>query len=228
MTEFKIANKTINIYNEKIIKMTSKKVPIIIHNTFSGNGKELWEECIKINCKDFILVNISNINWNTEMTPWKMKSLYKDGFEYEGKADDYIKELTCKIIPEIEENLNYKPLYYGIAGYSLGGLFAIYALYKTDIFSIAISGSGSFWYSNFEKFVKENKFLKIPEKIYLSLGNKEKNSKNEILSKVQDCTENIYNYYKSKNIDVFYELNDGGHFKDSFFRIAKGIKNIIK
>lgn len=59
MINFKVNNKIIHIFNEEIIN--TKKVPIIIHNSFNDPGEELWKECQRINCSDFILVNISGI-----------------------------------------------------------------------------------------------------------------------------------------------------------------------
>ena len=47
------------------------------------------------------------------------------------------------------------------------------------------------WYPNFEKYVKENEISKNIDKIYFSLGNKEKNSKIEILQTVEDKTREI-------------------------------------
>lgn len=225
MMRFEVNNKVINIYNEDIIR--NKKVPIIIHNSFDSDGKELWEECQKIKCSNFILVNISNINWNDLMTPWKCCDLLKKGDTFNGDADNYILELTRYIIPEIENKLEYSPLYYGISGYSLAGLFSLYAVYKTNVFQRVISCSGSFWYPKFVEFIKKNEFLITPLKIYLSLGDKEKNSKNEFLRDVQKNTEDIYQFYISKGINIKYELNFGGHFKDCDLRLAKGIKDII-
>ncbi len=92
MMEFKINNKIVNIYNEMIIRCSN--VPIIIHNSFDSDGSVLWEECQKINCTKFILVNISNINWNDLMTPWKCQSIFKQCDSFNGEADNYIVELT--------------------------------------------------------------------------------------------------------------------------------------
>lgn len=225
MVEFKASEKQITIFNEEILRQ--KIVPVVINHTFQGNGQELWEECIKRNCTDFVLVNISNIDWNKEMTPWKQESFSKENALFLGEADSYIEKFTHQIFPKIEKYLEKKPSYYIISGYSLAGLFAIYSLYKTDFFLGAISGSGSFWYPHFVEFIKENEFIKKPRKIYFSLGNKEKNTKKDLLKTVQDCTETICHYYQSKEIDVFYELNEGGHFKEVDFRMAKGIQWMI-
>ena len=111
--------------------------------------------------------------------------------------------------------------------YSLGGLFALYSGYKTDIFKRIASASGSMWYPNFEKYVKENKISKNIDKIYFSLGNKEKNSKIEILKTVEDKTKEIYDYL-SNNINTIYEENQGNHFQDGILRMAKGIKWILE
>ena len=52
---FEIDKKQIEIfYNET----ENKKIPVIILNTFSGEANKVWEECQKLNEKDFILVAI--------------------------------------------------------------------------------------------------------------------------------------------------------------------------
>lgn len=225
MIEFKVNNKTITIFNEEIIK--TEKVPIVIYNSFSDNGSDLWHTCLKIGCNNFILVNISNLNWHAEMTPWNCPPLFKNDNIYEGQADNYLKELTDIIIPRLEEKLKYKPSYYALAGYSLGGLFAIYSMYKTDIFKRIISCSGSFWYPNFLEYIKTTKPLNRIDKIYLSLGDKEKNSKNQTLATVEDKTLELVNHLKSQNINLKFEFNEGNHFQDNYLRIAKGLKWLI-
>ncbi len=222
MEKLQINNKIINIYYDEI----KDNIPLIINNSYNDNGENLYRECLNLNIKNFILVNISNIDWDREMSPWKIKPIFKND-NYMGEADKYLLELINIIIPKIVDKLNIKPCYYILSGYSLGGLFAIYSLYKTNKFQRIVAASPSLWYPNFIEYMKENSFY-IPDKIYLSLGDKEKNSSNELLKTIYDKMIETYNYLKNKNIDVVFTLNDGGHFKDVDKRVAKGIKNILE
>ena len=222
-------NKNIIIYYDENYK--EDKVPVIILNTFDEDGQEIWDKTKKLTNKGYVLVSISNIDWNKEMSPWYMDKLFKGEDEYTGKADEYIKILTEKIIPEISnvirELLHKNIGNYIIAGYSLAGLFAIYSLYKTNIFSSAISCSGSLWYPNFIEYIEGNDLKRIPNKIYFSLGNKESKTKNELMSKVEEKTKYAEQYYNNNKIETIYEENEGNHFQDVSYRIAKGIRWIL-
>ena len=65
-------------------------------------------------------------------------------------------------------------------------------------------------------------------KVYLSVGDKEKKTLNPFLSQVEKKTKYVYEYYKSIGIPAFYELNDGNHFKDVSLRLAKAIAYLLK
>jgi len=227
--EFTIKNKIINVYCKE---NTLKELPVVILNTFGNEGQEVFDKCIELKSKDYILVSISNLDWNNEMTPWYSKKINKYGEDFLGKADEYIQVLLNEIIPEIkkyiEENLNVKIKNYTIAGYSLAGLFAVYLSYKTDIFSRIVSASSSFWFPKFVDFVKENRISSTVEKIYFSLGNKESKVKNQILASVEENTKELEEIYQSKGIKTIYEENEGNHFKDASLRMAKGIKWILE
>ena len=146
------------------------------------------------------------------MTPWECPPLYKGDIYCRGYADKYLKLIENEIIPRVQEyiknELKKEIDYFGIAGYSLGGLFALYSGYKTDTFKRIALASGSMWYPNFIEYVKNNEISKKIDKIYFSLGNKEKNSKIEILKTVEDKTKEIYGYL-SHNINTIYEENQG-------------------
>ena len=70
--------------------------------------------------------------------------------------------------------------------------------------------------------------LNKPEKIYFSLGNKESKTKNEILSKVEDNTNYLSEFYKNQGIKTIYEENEGNHFQDVYLRLVKAIKWILE
>lgn len=226
--KFEIGGKQIEVfYNET----DYKKVPVIILNSYGEEGKSVWEECQKLGTKDFILVAISKLNWSDDMTPWECPPLFKGDSHCKGLANQHLELIENSIIPEvkgfIKKELNKEIDYFGIAGYSLGGLFALYVGYKTDIFKKIASASGSMWYPNIAEYIKTNKISENIEKIYFSLGNKEKNSKNETLKTVEDKTKDIYDFL-SNNINTIYEENEGNHFQDANFRMAKGIKWILE
>lgn len=227
--ELKIENKVIDIYYKE---KSLKELPVVILNTYGKEGQEVWNKCLDIKCKDYILVSISNLDWNNEMTPWYSEKINEKGENFLGKADEYIQIMLNKIIPKvknyIEKDLKLKIKYYIIAGYSLAGLFAIYSSYKTNIFSKIISASGSLWYPKFLDFVKENKISSNVNKIYFSLGNKESKVRNKVLQTVEENTKEIEKIYKSQKIKTIYEENEGNHFKDASLRIAKGIKWILE
>lgn len=225
--QFNIENRNINLYYNK---SNTRELPVIILNTYGNEGNEVYQKCSEIKCKEFILVAISNIDWNKDMTPWFAPKLNKSGEDFSGKADEYVKILQDKIIPEVEnyiKNINIKIKYYVIAGYSLGGLFALYSAYRTDLFSKIVSASGSFWFPNFVDYVRENQISTNVEKIYFSLGNKESKVKNQVMATVEDNTKKIEDMLKSKGIETFYEENEGNHFRDATLRMEKGIKWVL-
>ena len=105
----------------------------------------------------------------------------------------------------------------------MGGLFALYAPYVTDIFSAVISASESVWYPGFTGYVQKQDFLKNPEAVYLSLGDLKSRAKNKFLSQTAHCMEELYSVYQQKGIQSIFELNPGNHYKNAEFRLAKGI-----
>lgn len=68
----------------------------------------------------------------------------------------------------------------------------------------------------------------MPDCVYLSLGDTESKAKNTVLSTVQEKTESLFELYKSKKIQVIFELNKGNHFTEPALRTAKGIKWVLE
>ena len=228
--ELNINHKQVNI---QYPKTDIKELPVVILHAYNKEeGRVVFEKCEKLHCPNFILVSISNLDWNKEMTPWFAHKLNQHDEDFLGKADEYIEELTTEIIPKIEDymkkELQKDITYYAIAGYSLGGLFAVYATYKTDIFKKVASASGSFWFPNFVEYIKENRMKSKVQSMYFSLGNKESKVRNQVLATVEEHTKAIENIYHSQGIETIYEENEGNHFHEADLRMAKGIKWILE
>ncbi len=217
-----VEGKEVYIYGEKEVE-----APLIIVNTFQGNGSEVFTAVKTMTDKDFSLAVVSDINWDDEMSPWECPALNKNDSPCTGGADEYLDKLTKTIIPSIRNEMKNEPLSIMIAGYSLAGLFALYSLYKTDIFSAAVSASGSLWFPDFKEFTASHDFRKKPGKVYFSLGDKEAKTRHPLLSKVESNTGEIFKRYKDMGIDTVFEMNPGNHFKDADVRLAKGIAWIL-
>ena len=68
-------------------------------------------------------------------------SVYSLATQVFSRAGSYLGWLTGHALPRVEAALNAPPADTAIASYSLGGLFALYALHKSDAFSRAASAS---------------------------------------------------------------------------------------
>ena len=220
--KFNMHNKEITLY-----KLSDINAPLIVFNTFEGDGEDVYQALENMGCTSFNLLVVGNIDWNHDMSPWYMHSIYSKEKSFSGGADEYMKLLIDEILPKTKELIEGVPKFTGIAGYSLAGLFAVYAMYKTDVFDRVASMSGSLWFSDFIEYCKRNEYKRLPDKIYFSLGDKEANTRNPVLKTVQDKTIELSEYFKSLGAEVIFELNSGNHFTDTILRSAKGIKAIL-
>jgi len=200
--------------------------PVIYLTTYNNDGGEIYAEIQKGSYTDFTLVTVSGLNWEAELSPWAAGNLFKYSEMFTGGADAYLQFLTQQVLPQAETGLN-GILWRGLAGYSLAGLFTVYALYKTDLFSRAASMSGSLWYPGFKDFALAHNMAKVPEYMYFSLGDKEARARNQYLKSVQQCTEELAAHYRSLGINTCYELNPGGHYRNIISRSAAGIKWLL-
>jgi predicted alpha/beta superfamily hydrolase len=165
---------------------------------------------------------ISGNNWERDFTPWRHKKVFHGGRDFLGGADDYLETLVNEIIPEVESQ-SFAPKKRGIVGYSLAGLFAYYSVYKTDVFSLMGSVSGSLWYPGMDDFIEKEMPKRIPDRSYFSIGERESATKNPVLAKAQECEILGYKKMQALGSNAFYETNPGGHFDDAPKRIAKAM-----
>lgn len=201
--------------------------PLILFNFFNSDGSEIVEMLSKMNTPDFNFLNVKVDDWNHHLSPWFCPSLYRSEPPFDGGADEFLSLLEKGVIPEALRLVNGRPSYIGISGYSLAGLFSLYAVCKSDSFDRAASMSGSLWFPEFVDFFK-TALKRKPSRIYLSLGDKESSARNSILRTVNDKTLELYETVKEQGIECIFESNPGNHFFEPDKRSAKGIAWILK
>ena len=170
------------------------------------------------------LLGIDGLDWQRDLAPWDAPAAFARGEAFSGGADAFLQCLTERILPEAERYLPAPPAWKGIAGYSLAGLFAVYCLYRTDVFSRAASVSGSLWFPDFLTFAEQNAPKRLPERLYFSLGVRESRTKNPYLSQVAACTERLSAHFAALGVQTRYEQNPGGHFQDPAGRVAAALR----
>lgn len=175
------------------------------------------------------LAVLTDVRWEEELTPWAMPTLFKNEPDDTGSADRFLKELTEEIVPHIESDaLDVPPIWRGLAGYSLAGLFALYAMYRTDAFAHAAAMSGSVWFPGFRDYAVSHPLSAYPRALYMSLGDREARTKNAHMKHVEEDMRALFTHYRAQKINVVLEMNAGGHFKDVPQRIAKGIAWLLE
>lgn len=118
-------------------------------------------------------------------------------------------------------------------GYSLAGLFSLWVYCKCELFAGVVSCSASLWYEGWLEYVQKQS-MKVRENKsmyhYMSLGDKEHQTKNKRMAAVRDCTKETYALlcgHQPHQRDIL-EWNHGGHFAEPDLRIAKGIDWILR
>ena len=157
-------------------------------------------------------------DWNQDLPPWGAPAMRGEEPFGEG-APDTLAFIREHLIPEISSGGEHETY---LGGYSLAGLFAMWAAYQTDLFAGVAAASPSLWYPGWPAFA-EKKQVRAP-KVYLSLGKKEEKTRHPVM---QTVGENIRKQFdlarrSPKCEDVILEMNPGNHFQDADLRMAKG------
>lgn len=175
------------------------------------------ERIKQLSGKDFCLVAIKVDNWNSDLSPWEAPAVFGNE-SFGGKAAAALDEVL-KFTGDPSKT-------YYIGGYSLAGLFAIWAAYQTDVFKGVAAASPSVWFPGFSDYMAERKIC--ANSVYLSLGDKEEKTRNPVMATVGDNIRKAHELLKAQGVNTVLEWNPGNHFKDPDIRMAKGFEWVIK
>ena len=174
----------------------------------------------------FLFAAIPVESWNDALSPWEAPAVWgKQGFG--GNAADTLRFLTEQVMPMLTQQFhlpeNVKII---LGGYSLAGLFALWASTQTNLFYGVAAASPSVWFPGWIEF--EQQHPTQAQHIYLSLGDKEAHTKNTVMAAVGDNIRTLHSRLAERGTDCTLEWNSGGHFKDTDLRTAKAFQWVME
>lgn len=167
----------------------------------------------------FLFAAVPVLNWNDDLSPWEAPAVWgKEDFG--GKAEHTLRLLTEQVIPTLKQRFalpeNVRII---LGGYSLAGLFALWAAAQTNLFYGIAAASPSVWFPGWMEY--EQQFPVRAQRVYLSLGDREERTRNPVMAAVGDNIRALYRRLAERGDACVLEWNRGGHFKDCSQRTAK-------
>ena len=171
-----------------------------------------------------LLIGLNVDDWNSQLSPWPYHM--NRNFSFAGNGHQTLHFVTDKLLPWISEQ--YPSVSQRIiCGYSLAGLFSLWAYYETGSFSAAGSFSGSLWFENWLEYARQHT-PKPDSAVCLSLGNREHLTRNQVMATVRDNTLAQYQLLTDAGIKTVFQENEGNHFANVPERIVRGIRWLIE
>jgi len=167
----------------------------------------------KLTRQPFDLVAVKVSDWQVDLTPWPAPAVFGK-VPFGDRAAQTLDFITSMLLPTI----NARRVLLG--GYSLAGLFALWAGYSKDVFDGIAAASPSVWYPQWIDFAQSH--TPQSQAIYLSLGDKEEKTRNQVMARVGDCIRHQHALLEKQGIKTILEWNEGNHFRDPDIRMAKG------
>lgn len=167
--------------------------------------------------QDFTLIAVKTDRWNDDLSPWQAPPVFgSDGFG--GGAA----ETLAAILPLCAD----RGRTYYLGGYSLAGLFALWAAYQTDVFAGIAAASPSVWFPGFSAYMQAHPIR--TGRVSLSLGDREERARNPVTASVGDCIRADYALLQKQGVPCVLEWNRGNHFTEPDRRTARAFARLMQ
>ena len=161
--------------------------------------------------QNFCLRAVKVDNWNDDLSPWPAPAVFgKEDFG--GGAEETLAYLLEKV-PADHTRRTF------IGGYSLAGLFALWAAYRTDRFDGVAAASPSVWFPGFTDYMRREEIH--AGAVYLSLGDREEKTRNPVMAQVGNAIREAREILTKAGTACILVWNQGNHFKEPDIRTAK-------
>lgn len=189
----------------------------------------------------FAMVFFDCVEWARALMPWADDAVSRDA-EVGRHAPDTLRFIEHTLLPWLRERFGALPCIIG--GYSLGGLFALWAARNTDTFAAVAAASPSLWINGWGEYAAahpilspqatiQNSTLKTQNStpqhittttpIHLSLGDREEHCRNQRMKRIGDCVraEHTLLCQQLSPTAVTLRWHEGGHFGAEAERTAE-------
>ena len=168
--------------------------------------------------QNFSLKAVKVKSWSHDLSPWPAPAVFGNEEFGDGAAQTLL-FLQDEVLSNLPKNSASAISRVYIGGYSLAGLFALWAGYQTDCFDGIAAASPSIWFPGFLEYMRNNRIR--TEAVYLSLGDREEKTKNPLMSQVGNAIRDAETILKKEGKECILEWNKGNHFKQPDLRTAK-------
>ena len=202
------------------------------------------------------LVCIGADLWEENFSPWCAPHVFAKGPNFGDGAQKTFDTLINQVIPWAESELTESPAYRVLVGYSLAGLFSLWAgvsqqiacdcqrddapsqpgpspqpcAVPTPTFQRIGAVSGSFWFPGLLDYVDQQLRGGVVDltHAYLSLGDREARTPNPQIMHVRENAELLASKLEKAGVTSTFELNRGNHFQNVEGRMQKALDWLVK
>ena len=200
------------------------------------------------------LVHIGVDLWEENFSPWCAPRVFAKGPNFGDGAQKTLDILINQVVLWAESDLTEPPAYRALVGYSLAGLFSLWAGVSqqvargcqpddvpsqpgaphvdvpTPTFQRIGAVSGSFWFPGLLDYVNQQLSGGAVglTHAYLSLGDREARTPNPQIMHVRENAELLASELENAGITSTFELNRGNHFQNVEGRMQKALNWLVK
>ena len=200
------------------------------------------------------LVNVGVDLWEENFSPWCAPRVFAKGPNFGNGAQKTLDTFINQVIPWAESELREPPAYRALVGYSLAGLFSLWAGVSQPGVSQQVARgcqhdataphvdapattfqrvgavSGSFWFPGLLDYVDQQLRGGVVglTHAYLSLGDREARTPNPQIMHVRENAELLASKLENAGITSTFELNRGNHFQNVEGRMQKALNWLVK
>ena len=210
-----IQNRTCRIYGTASAEYLL--LQMVDEHDLAGMEREV-EAIHRQTTQPFLLAAVQVKDWNDDLSPWPAPPVWgKQGFG--GRAGDTLAWLA-QAVPSIRRQYSIKEdCKVVLGGYSLAGLFALWAATQTNALYGVAAASPSVWFPGWPEYEVAHPIQ--AQRVYLSLGDREEHTKNQPMAAVGDNIRALHTALTRRSTDNALEWNAGGHFNDADLRTAR-------